>query len=67
MCLKWHRTTTEIAKRNTVNKEILINKKKGSLTHKKKFAFLKKYLVLRKKRFALTEKKFVYAQKSHGK
>ena len=67
MCLKWHITTTEITKRNTVNKEILINKKKAH-SHIKKVCLFKKIFSFEEKKVCSHRKKVcLYTQTSHGK
>ena len=53
-----------ITKRNTVNKEILINKK-VLLSDEKGLLSIKKGLFTKKKRLAHTEKRFVYIQKTN--
>ena len=56
-------TATSITKRNTVNKEILINKKFSS--HIKKVCFQLKKICLKEKGFAHIEKRFAYTHKTN--
>ena len=70
--LRWPITATAITKRNTVNKEIIINKKTFAhkLSIKKDLFTKKKDLLTQKKRFAYIHKtnpRQITKANSHGK